>query len=254
MLKFVPSKWRLTIKVLPFVIAIVIAKFIVHFYGWECLSLSPVFSAMISANVFLVGFLISGVLGDYKESEKLPSELACSLEVLRDEAVIVGLNHKTDTSERLEAKVEDILTTMLSWFHKKERTESLLTKLKDLNPIFLELEALTQANFISRLKQEQSNLRRVIIRIHTIRETSFNSAGYAIAEIISAILSVSLVFTKIEPYYESIFFVSFVSAVLIYMVFLIKDLDNPFEYYASNGLADNVSLAPLYALQKRMES
>ncbi|MFH1158572.1 MAG: hypothetical protein V1721_06780 [Pseudomonadota bacterium] len=254
MLKFVPSKkWHLAIKVAPFVIAILSVKFFAHFYGLEFLSLSPLFGALISANVFLVGFLISGVLGDYKESERLPGEIACSLEVLRDEAAIVGLNHKSPVPGLLHAHANLLLSSILAWFHKKERTWDLLNKLSDLNPIFLEMEPLTQANFIVRLKQEQSNLRKMIVRIHTIRETSFNSAGYAIAEMFSAFLSIGLIFTKIDPYYESVFFVAFVSSVLIYMVFLIKDLDNPFNYYAEDSLIDNVSLAPLYALQRRME-
>ena len=50
-----------------------------HYGGLELFSLSPLFGAIISANVFLIGFLISGVLVDYKESERLPGELACSL-------------------------------------------------------------------------------------------------------------------------------------------------------------------------------
>ncbi len=239
MLHYVPTKWRVTLQVIPFVAAILIAKFLAHFYDLELFSLSPLFGAMISANVFLVGFLISGVLGDYKESEKYPGDMACCLEVLRDEAAIISLNHKNPVTERLNAQVSLILSSILAWFHKEERTTDLLNKLADLNPIFLELESLTQANFI------------LIIRIHTIRETSFNSAGYTIAELISAFLCLGLIFTKIDPYYESVFFIAFVSSVTIYMIFLIKDLDNPFNYHSGESLTDNVSLEPLLALQKR---
>ena len=42
-----------------------------------------------------------------------------------------------------------------------------------MNHCFFGLEGDTEANFIARLKQEQSNIRRILIRIHTIRETSF---------------------------------------------------------------------------------
>jgi len=40
----------------------------------------------------------------------------------------------------------------------------------------------------------------MINRIHTIRETSFLGTGYAIAEIISAILVMAMIFIKIEPF------------------------------------------------------
>ena len=63
-----------------------------------------------------------------------------------------------------------------------------------------------------------------------------------------------LIFTRIEPYYESLFFISFVSFVLIYMVLLIKDLDNPFGYYERGALTENVSLKPLLDLRSRLSA
>jgi hypothetical protein len=191
---------------------------------------------------------------DYKESERLPGELSCALEVLADEAAIVHLNNKSPAATAMLAHVKDILDIMLSWFNKGERTGTLLIKISELNAHFLAFEPLTQANVIARLKQEQSNIRRLVTRIHTIRETSFNPSAYAIAETMSAILSVGLIFTRIEPYYESLFFISFVSFVLIYMVLLIKDLDNPFGYYERGALTENVSLKPLLDLRSRLSA
>ena len=63
---------------------------------------------------------------------------------------------------------------------------------------------------------------------------------------------IGLIFTKIDPYYESVFFVAFVSFILIYMVLLIRDLDNPFGYYEKESFADEVSLKPLFDLEKRV--
>lgn len=253
MLGLLSRKWHLTFRVLPFVAIIVLVKFVVHYFDYEALSLSPLMGALISANVFLIGFLISGVLSDYKESERLPAELACSLEVMLDEAAIIAENKKSPVATQLATHVRELTDFILKWFHKKEKTADLFAKITALNPIFLALEPLTQANFIARLKQEQNNLRRVITRIHTIRETDFNPAGYAIAEILSFVLCLGLIFTKITPYYESVFFVAFVSFVLLYMVLLIKETDNPFSYYEKDDYTDNISLAPLENFQKRID-
>jgi len=115
---------------------------------------------------------------------------------------------------------------------------------------------LTQANFISRLKQEQNNLRRALIRIHTIRETDFISSGYLIATSTSVLLLVGLVLARIEPFYESLFFVGVISYLLIYLLFLIRDLDNPFGHYDEGSLED-VSLRPIQdtveELRERLE-
>jgi hypothetical protein len=249
---FKSNKWKLTRKVIPFIAAIIFLKFLAHQSGWEFLSLNSLFGAIISANVFLVGFLISGVLVDYKESEKIPGDLSCSLEVLTDECMIVYKNKKSRKAVRFMESIHELTRLIISWLHKSENTGKVLAKITALNDHFLAFEPLTQANFIVRMKNEQHNLRRLITRIHTIRETSFNPAGYAIAEIISVILCVGLVFTKIDPFYESIFFVAFVSFILIYMIMLIRDLDNPFGYYEKENYADEVSLKPLFDLEKRI--
>lgn len=251
-MKIKSLKWGLAFKVIPIVVLIILVKFFVHANGYEFLSLSPLFGAIISANVFLIGFLISGVLVDYKESEKIPGEMACSLEVLVDESWIIWKNKKAQEAKEFIEYVRDLTSAIMEWLHKKERTSTVVNKIAGMNKYFLAFEPLTQANFIARLKQEQNNLRRTITRIHTIRETSFNPAGYAIAEIISIILCVGLIFTRIDPYYESIFFIAFVSFILIYMVLLIKDLDNPFGYYEKESISAEVSLKPLKDLKTRI--
>ncbi len=245
-------KWGLAFRVFPFVVLVVLFKFGAHYYELEFLSLSPLMGALISANVFLIGFLISGVLSDYKESEKLPGEMACSLEVLVDESIIIFANKKSPVPMELVNHVRLLTLSIIDWFHRKEKTGDLLSKISALNSFFLELELLTQANFIARLKHEQNTLRRIITRIHTIRETEFNPAGYAIAEILSTILCGGLIFTNINPYYESVFFVAFVSFVLIYMVLLIKEIDNPFSHYDDKKLTADISLKPLQDFQKRL--
>ena len=128
-----------------------------------------------------------------------------------------------------------------------------MEKLLSFNDDFLAFENQTQANFIVRLKQEQNSIRKMINRIHTIRETSFLGTGYAIAEIITFILVVGLIFIKMDPFYESVFFISFVSFILVYMIYFIKDLDNPFGYNDEDSLVEEVSLKPVLDSQKRID-
>lgn len=238
-----PVKWKLSFKVLPLVCALLLLKFAAHKFQIEFLALSPLFTAIISANIFLIGFLITGVLTDYKESEKIPCELAASLEALLDERVSLRRDKAAAAAYVKELGV--LAGALRDWFHKRERTKALMDRLSALSGEFLRLEGSAPPNYIVRLKQEQHNIRRLVLRVHTIRETSFSEAGYAIAEVITAILSLGLVFVRIDPFYESAFFVAFVSFMLIYMVMLIKDLDNPFGYYESGALSEEVSLKPL---------
>jgi hypothetical protein len=248
------SKWTLAFKVLPFVIVIVGLKFAVHYFGGEFLPLSSLFTAIISANIFLVGFLISGVLVDYKESEKIPGDMASCLETMADECTILHKSKKLPAAKECLSCISGFADSLIDWFHKRERTTKVLDKISSFNDYFIEFESQTQATFIARLKQEQNMLRKMVYRVHTIRETSFLGSGYAIVEIITAILVIGLIVIKIDPFYESIFFVAFVSFILIYMIYFIKDLDNPFGYHLEDSYVEDVSLKPLFDVQQRIKT
>lgn len=231
---------------------VVLAKFFVHSFGYEFLTLNSLFAALISANIFLIGFLISGTLVDYKESEKLPGDMAASLETMADEGLIIYKNKRSQEARDFLLKLSGFSKSLVDWFHKKERTNQVMETLRSFNDDFLVFESQTQANFIVRLKQEQHSLRKMINRIHTIRETSFLGTGYAIAEIITSILVIGLIFVKMDPFPESAFFTSFVSFIMVYMIFFIKDLDNPFGYNEEDSLVEEVSLKPVLDSQKRI--
>jgi predicted membrane chloride channel (bestrophin family) len=250
----IQPKWKLTLKVLPFVLAAVAAKSITHYYGWEFLSLSPLFTALISANIFLVGFLITGVISDYKESEKIPGELASSIETIADEFIIIAKTKKTKEAKECLTHCVAFAATVLDWTKKKAKTSEVMDKITGFNDCFIKVEGMTQPNFVARLKSEQHIIRKLVTRIHTIRETNFSEAAYAIAEIITMLLVLGFLFVKIEPYYESLFFLSFVSFILIYLLFLIRDLDNPFSYYEKESLTEEVSLYPIEYVKNRLES
>jgi predicted membrane chloride channel (bestrophin family) len=245
------SQRRLLQRVGLMVIIVLGAKLVAHSVGWELLTINPLFSGIIAANVFLMGFLLSGVLSDFKESERLPGELAAGLENLFQE--VRGIKIARD-----EANVEPCLRLLvqlnqdiLGWFHKKHRTLELMEHLNELTAHFAELEKWTQATLVARLKQEQGNLRRTLTRIHTIRETSFISSGYLIADATTILLCGGLILAKIDPFYESMFFVGVISFLMIFLLQLIRDLDNPFGYYEESS-GEDVSLKPIEDLTGRL--
>jgi predicted membrane chloride channel (bestrophin family) len=235
------NRHRLLLRVAAIVAIVVGAKLLVHFLGWEILSINPLFSGIVAANVFLMGFLLSGVLSDFKEGERLPGELSASLENLAQEVCGIRMVKPEANVGPCLVLLSQLSQDILSWFHKKHRTSELMDHLNGLTSQFAAMEQWTQATLVARLKQEQSNLRRTLIRIHTIRETSFISSGYLLADLITGLLCTGLVFAKIEPFYESLFFVIVIAYLMIYLLMLIRDLDNPFGYYdCSSG--EDVSL------------
>jgi len=239
-------------QILPIMLVIIALKCITHFLGFEWISLNALFTSVVAATTFLIGFLITGVISDYKESEKIPGEMAASLEVLYDEAFILGLTKKQAVSKEFIKFHKEFMDSLINWFWKEERTKTLLAKLSKYNEYFAKFEKYTQANFITRAKQEQNNIRKMIIRVHSIRETSFVSSAYTIVEVLAIILVVGLLILKLEPFYEALFFVTVVSFIVIYMIYLIRDLDNPFDYSGNGETGTEVSLKPIHDLYERL--
>jgi hypothetical protein len=238
------NRQRLLLRVSALVGMVVCAKLAVHFLGWEIISINPLFSGIVAANVFLMGFLLTGVLSDFKESERLPGELSACLENLAQEVSGIRMAKPEARVGPCLLLLSQLSRDILRWFHKQHRTAELLEHLNELTPQFAAMEQWTQATLVARLKQEQSNLRRTLIRIHTIRETSFISSGYLLADLVTILLCVGLIFAKIEPFYESLFFVTVITYLMIFLLLLIRDLDNPFGYYDQNS-GEDVSLKPL---------
>jgi hypothetical protein len=65
---FRSAKWRLIAKTIPIMIVIVLAKLVVNAVHADVLTLSPLFSGIVAANFFLLGFLLAGTLTDFKEA------------------------------------------------------------------------------------------------------------------------------------------------------------------------------------------
>jgi hypothetical protein len=241
------------VKALFIVALVVVIKFLAHSYNLEFLTINNLFSGIIAANVFLMGFLLSGVLSDYKESEKIPGEIASSINNIYSELLYLYDDKKLLKSQESLLYCQELTRSILEWFYRKERTTNLIAKTRFLNSLFAKIENETQANYIVRLKNEMSGLSKTIIRVDTIRDTDFISSGYQIAITITALMCFGLVFSNIDPFYESLFFVGVITFLMVFLILLIHDLDDPFAYNKRYS-AENVSLYPIKRVLTEIES
>ncbi len=168
------QKWSIAFRIMPIVIFIGALKFASHKFGFELMELNALFTSLVAGTIFLIGFLISGVLTDYKESEKIPSELSSSLKTLFDDAFTVYKSKNSTAALGLIKHQKLFLNSLIDWFYKKERTAFVLQQIGNLNDFFVEMEKEgIQANYIIKMKNEQVNIRKIILRIDNIRDTEF---------------------------------------------------------------------------------
>jgi hypothetical protein len=244
------QKWSIAFKIMPLVILVAILKFLSHKFGLEVMELNALFTSLVAGTIFLIGFLITGVLSDYKESEKIPSELSASLKTLFDDAYTIYKGKNSDTARQFIEFQKSFMNSLMDWFYKKERTQSILKKISMMNDFFIEFDKEgVQANYIIKLKNEQNSIRKMILRIDTIRDTEFVGSAYAIVEAMGFLVAIGLILIKIEPFYASLFITLLVTFLISYMFLLIKDLDNPFDYSIHGESGTEISLKPLHDLE-----
>jgi len=73
-------------------------------------------------------------------------------------------------------------------------------------------------------------LDRLVNRVDVIIRTEFIPAAYAIAEVATAGVILVLLFVKVDPAIDGIIIFAVISIMLIALIFLIRDMDNPFEF------------------------
>jgi len=245
--------WSIAVRVAPFIVATALAKLAMHRLGWDDVELNTLHSGLVAGNIFLIGFLLSGTLSDYKESERIPTEVAARAETIADECQILFRDQGAEAARACLAQVGTFAGSLTAWLRGRATVDAPLEAIEGFNDHYLAFQPLTQPNFIVRLKQEQALLRLLVLRINTIKETSFVGAGYVISWIASLLLVVALILADFATLGAEIFLVCSITFVIAYLVLLIRDLDDPFDYDENGrrGAAD-VSLAPLQRLEQRM--
>ena len=133
-------KWSIAIKIIPLALLVTSLKFIAHSFGWEVMELNALFTSLVAGTIFLIGFLISGVLSDYKESEKIPSELAASMRTLFDDTYTIFKTKNSQAAEQFADYQKSFVQSLMLWFLKKERTKNMLEKISRMNDFFVEFE------------------------------------------------------------------------------------------------------------------
>jgi hypothetical protein len=244
---------RLLIRALPYAAVIVVLKWIIDSTSWDELELSPLLTAAVSAEVFIVGFMLAGTTGDFKEAERLPGEIAASLETMADECLITWRDIRLDDARRCVGQLLAVGQSVRAWLLANDGLDGVMTELRALNDPFLVMAPKIQAGFTTRLKGEQHNVRRLVLRMDTMRRTSYVSAGYLLAEVTALILLVVMLCTNLGALVPTLALTGLITYLLVYLVSLIRDLDNPFEYRNGQPGAADVDLSVLDRSDARLQ-
>jgi hypothetical protein len=241
-------KWGLILKAAFLVLPLLAIKLIFHFLNLEVIAVGPVITALVAGVFFVIAIILSGVLADFKESEKIPGELTASIEALYKDTCLLG---KNEAVVEMLKHVRELTHAITANFQRKGSW-----KLSEINAVIDQIDEDIQ-NFaakeapialIVKLRNELGNIKRLSNRVEVIKEVPFLAAGHAIAEFSTGGALLVLLLLKIEPVYEGLVLAGVISTILISVVLLIKDMDNPFEGDAQ------IDLSHLHKLDKYLDS
>jgi hypothetical protein len=225
------KKYGLIATALAIAILLLIVRMIIDTLGYDVITVNTVIGSFVGAAIFTIAIILAGTITDFKESEKIPGELASAITNLYQDSRLIQLVDRQPVHQ-LQDHTRQLLTVINANF--RQNTWNVRWDITPaMDAINDDIAFLAGKNvppqFLVKLRSELSVVDRLSNRIEIIMETSFIPAAYAIAELATAGVILVLLFIRLDPYYEGLVVFTIISALLIALLLLIRDMDNPFE-------------------------
>lgn len=248
------KKFRLFFTVAAVVLLLGGIKAAVHFFGFEFLELNRLLTSGIGGAIFIIGFLLSSILADYKEAERIPADIRTSIEAIDGDLesfAVINKDFDLIASRRVLIDTIDKLRTGLGHASDHKDIPPVLEEIGKLTPIFGHLEGMGMAaNFVVRLRSTQDVIRRAVLRIYQIQRVEFVPSVHVLVQTLVAAIVMMMLFLKTEGDPASAIMFGFISYMFVYALYLVRLLEQPFA--KGHGSVDDVSFFLLDELEVKL--
>lgn len=221
--------------------SVVAAKYVLHYFELEPIELGSLHGSVISGVIFVIGFLLSATIADYKESERIPADIASTLEGMYEDALSIEQNYPKFKADKYREQLYAIARGYLVDLRSRSRKSTTRTELHNLNTLHAQMEtAGVPANFIVKLKQQQTVLLRHLFRVNYIQRITFVPSANILAWSIVVLAAILLLMTNMDPFVAGVVISGAIMFILAYVLQLISVIRTPF--HAEGKTRDDVSL------------
>jgi hypothetical protein len=233
------KKWGMFVSVFALVGILLVTRTLIVYFQYDVIVLNTqLIAAFIGAVIFTMVIIFTGTLPDFIESEKIPSELAASIKSLYLDAAVLPL--EDPIISQMQSHIKGLLTTINASLLQDHRLD-MTAIAESVGNINADIHIIAKKNvappFCVKLRSELTTIDRICKRIYSIREMRFVPTAFALSEIaISAVILV-LLFINIEPFTGGLILFALTAILLIGILFLIRDMDDPFSGYATVDLS-----------------
>ncbi len=236
-----PNKKVMRIFWIALAVATVVVgiKYILHCVGWQPIEQSSMHNSVISSVTFVIGFILSATIADYKESERIPATFAAELEDMYDDAAQIYASYPVFDLDGFRKQLRSVAIGFND--DVRRRSYDARKDIRGLGQYFSQMEqGKVPPGFITKLKQQQTALLRSRHRVNYIQRIKFIPSATILARSIVAVLIILLMVTNVEPFYGGLIIVGIITFVLTYMLILIRVIGTPF--HVAGKTRDDVSL------------
>jgi len=236
------AKWGLFLRIIPFTVLFGCAKVSMHYLGWEPWSFDALTGALLSAATFVIAFVLSGTLKDYNESEDIPVQLVNGIASIQDVNRLTAIAHPDYHPQPLTEALIQVLAATTDWLTQQKPQQEVEQALDTLNACFATLQPYTEAPILNRLQAELARMRMLITRVQLNRDTEFLQPAYALLELFLIGSVLALLLIHVDHFSESLTLSCLLFTSFSYLLLLIRDLDNPFQYDGHSSVDVDLSL------------
>ncbi|MFM7267109.1 MAG: hypothetical protein ACKOZT_00785 [Cyanobium sp.] len=231
-------KWRLLVKVVPLTLLFGLAKLLVHSLGlepWEFDSLTgSLFGASTFVLAFVLAFVLSGTLSNYNASEDMVLQAVQAIESIDDISRYAARVHPAHSGAALRSQLGDLLLQLRQWLMGDQPYGAVTDSLEALSQELATVRQESGDSVSDRALPELARLRLLITKIALNRDTDFLGPAYAILEIFLVGVVGALLLIGADRFSENLVVSCFLFTSFTYLLLLIRDLDNPFQYDGSS--------------------
>jgi hypothetical protein len=229
-------KLGVLIKALAIVLVLFAVRTVIFISGYATIPINTLVGAFITGAIFAIAVIFTGTFTDFKESEKIAGEMAAALKALYNDSTVIPLEDETPLVT-MRSHVRALLNTINTSFTENNFNMRTINDAMDIinDDIRVLVKLNVDASTIAKLRVEIGALDKLVNRVDVIIRTKFIPAAYVLAEIASGAIIFVMLFGESDPYLEGSVVFVFLSWIIIALVMLIKDMDNPFEFKRGTG-------------------
>jgi RsiW-degrading membrane proteinase PrsW (M82 family) len=224
------KKWGLMAKAVIIMLILLVPRTVIDYYGWDFVPINTVVGAFISGAIFTIAIIFTGTFTDFKESEKVGGDLAAALKALYNDSRVLPVTDDAPV-KALRAHVRSLHRVIHNGLNENNFNLPVINH--EMDQINNDIRILSYANvappLIAKLRNELGVIDKMMNRIEVIIRTDFIPAAYALAEAATACVIFLLLFIKMDLFLEGTIIFAVVCSMLIGLLLLIRDMDNPFE-------------------------